>query len=86
MIILQDSNDSLEIILASAIATNQLPYYVSYVDSTNIDYTPAESNGLTNGVTAVPMVNSPSLTTTGLVNKRTVKYISIHNNDTAIER
>ena len=82
MIIL-NSGDSLEVVLSGAVLTLQLPYYVSWVDSTISDHTPGESNGATNNTTIVTAVSSPSTTSGGLVTKRTIKYISIYNQDTA---
>lgn len=77
MIVLADVNDSLEIDLAGAVTTNQLPFVVSYVDITTTAYTPAQNNGTTNNTTAVTLVAAPAAST-----QRQVKFLSVFNADT----
>ena len=67
----------LEIVLGSSATTSQLPFYVAYVDSTSITYVPAQLNGLTNNTSIVTLVPTPLAGTS-----RTIKYVSIHNEDT----
>lgn len=77
MIILQDTNDSIEILLGGSVATNQLPYYAAWVDSTISDFKPGQSNGTSNNTSAVTVTASPVAATT-----RTLKYLSVYNADT----
>jgi hypothetical protein len=77
MIILQDTNDSIEILLGSAVTTNNLPYYAAWADTTTSTFAPGQSNGTSNGVTAVTVVSSPGASTT-----RTLKFLSVYNADT----
>ena len=79
MIVLQNITDSLEIVLSGAVATNQLPFVATYVDSTTTAYSPLRTTGLTNDTTVVTIVASPAASTS-----RTIKTISIQNKDTAI--
>jgi len=78
MIVLQDTNDTLEVDLTSAITTNQLPCTVSWRDITTSGYTPGRSNTNTNSTTAVTIAAAP-----GALTQRVIDYISIFNADTA---
>lgn len=81
MINLVDTNDTLQIVLAGAVTTNQAVIYASWSDrvSTPVtDYLPGELDTLSNGATAVDIVTSPSAG-----NIRQVKHVNIYNNDTA---
>lgn len=77
MIILDATTRSLEVILAGAITTNQLPIVASYVDVTTSAYTPGSSNTVTNNGTAVTAVAAPSAST-----QRQVKLLTVQNADT----
>lgn len=81
MLILDTTGKSLEVILDSAVATNQLPFIVNYVEinTTTFSLTSvSENDGLTNGITAVTILAAPA------ANKsRQVKFLSIYNADTA---
>lgn len=78
MIILDATNRSLEVVLAVAVAANQLPVVASYVDVTTTTYTPGTTTTATNNTTGVTIVAAP-----GAGTQRQVKFISIHNADTA---
>lgn len=78
MIILDAINRSLEIKLAGAISTNNLPVVVSYVDVTTLTYGPLSTPTVTNGVAAVTIAAAPAAST-----QRQIKYISVTNTDTA---
>lgn len=79
-----NSTRSLEIILAGAVTTNQLPFTATYVDHTPntppvipvTTSTPAD--GQTNNAVAVTMVPAPAVGT-----QRTIKRINVYNADTA---
>lgn len=76
MIILSNPS-KLEIVLGGVVTTNQLPFYVAYVDSTSTTYSANQLNGVTNDTTLVDLLTTPTISTT-----RTVKYISVQNEDT----
>jgi len=77
MLILQDTNDTLKVVLASAITTNQLPVIASWRDITATTYSPGQSNGATNSTTDVTLVASPAAST-----QRVIDYVTIFNADT----
>ena len=64
MIILQDTNDSVEILLGGAVTTNQLPFYAAWTDTTTSSFTPGQTNGTTNNASAVTVVSAPGASTT----------------------
>jgi hypothetical protein len=78
--ILLKSTDTLQVLLAGAVATNQCDLSCSYMDvaTDGSSIAPDSSDGVTNGVTAVTWVAAPA---SGLV--RQVKYLSLYNADTA---
>lgn len=78
MIVLQDTNDTLEVVLAGAITTNQLQCSVSWRDITTTGYTPGGSRANTNSTTAVALVAAPGAST-----QRVIDNITIYNADTA---
>jgi len=78
MIVLDATNKSLEIVLAGAVTTNQLPFVATYVDVTTTTYTPGENDGTSNNTTAVTIVSAPAAST-----QRQLKFLSVHNADTA---
>jgi hypothetical protein len=80
MIILDATTKTLEIKLAGAITTSQLPYTVHYVDLLDSDQSVsdiAEGDGTSNSTTAVTVVAAPSASHT-----RQVKHLSVYNADT----
>lgn len=79
MIVLQNSSDTIEIFLAGAVATTELPFYASWIDSSSEGDKKGESVAITSGVTVVTAIPSPKTSATS----RTIQYISIHNSDTA---
>lgn len=80
MIILDSTTESLEILLAGAVTTNQLPFTASYADhnATAPSFTPGSSDGQTNSTTAVTLVGNP-----GAGVQRQVKRLNVYNADTA---
>ena len=80
MFILDSTVKSLQIVLAGAITTNQLPFTTSYVDVTTATQavTPGAQDGVSNSGTAVTVMASPS---SG--NERRLVGFSIQNADTA---
>ncbi len=76
MIVLDATNKSLEIKLAGVVATNQLPWMASFVETST---SPLQStDGTTNGATAVTLVAAP---TSGI--SRLIKGIQLVQADTA---
>lgn len=76
--ILLDSSDSLQVLLAGAVATTQPVLYAAYADHGAGTFTPGSSSGATNGATAVDWIAAPA---SGI--KRQAKYLSLYNADTA---
>jgi hypothetical protein len=77
MLILDNVNRKIEIVLAGAITTNQLPFTASYVDITPTSFLPATNDGASNSTTAVDMVVAPAAST-----QRQLKFVNIYNADT----
>jgi hypothetical protein len=77
MITLSSTTDKIQIILDSAVTTNQLQCYSVYRDTTTTSISPLNNQTITNGVTAVDLVSSPASST-----QRLVEYISVYNSDT----
>lgn len=81
MLSLDATTKSLEIKLAGAVATTELPFVASYVDINQSSFAmtgSGESDGVTNGSTAVTAAAAPAATTT-----RKLNYLSVVNVDTA---
>lgn len=80
MIILDSTLKSLEITLAGAVTTTELPYVLGYVDLLSSDQSISavgSNDGTTNGGTAVSVLAAPASGHT-----RQVKFLSVHNADT----
>ena len=77
---LSNTTEKIEIVLAGAVATNQLEWTASYQDITSAGMTlpQSSSQGLTNSTTAVDMVAAPAAST-----NRQVVHITVYNDDTA---
>ena len=83
-IALTNNTRKLQIVLAGAVATNQLPVTASFSDAASTAYQTIRASGgsqlsNTNGATAVDIVSAPRA---GYI--RTVTDISVRNNDTAV--
>ena len=76
--ILDSTTKSIEIVLAGAVATSQLPCYVSYADITTSTFVPGSSDTQTNNTSTVTLVSAPAAST-----QRQIKTITIYNQDTA---
>jgi hypothetical protein len=76
-LILDTTNKSVKVALASAKTTNELDITASWEDITPTTFTPGAGDIISNGTTPVVAVPSPASTT-----QRRVKYISIYNSDT----
>jgi hypothetical protein len=75
--LLDATTKSLEMLLAAAVTTNQLPVVAFYVDHTTTAATPGEADTQSNSTTAVSIVAAPGAST-----QRQIKSISIFNADT----
>lgn len=78
MILLTETTMSLQVLLAGSPAANQAVLYAAYADHTSTTFVPGEQDALSNGTTAVDIVQAPAAST-----QRQVKYLSIYNADTA---
>lgn len=77
MIILTETTDNIQVVLAGTVATNQLQCFASWRDVTTTTYTPGRSAALTNNTTDVNLVAAPAAST-----QRVVDFISVYNADT----
>ena len=78
MIILESHNKSLQLVLGSAVTTNQLHFSASFADTISASAASGASGGLTNNTTPVTLVAAPACST-----QRKVKSFSVQNADTA---
>jgi hypothetical protein len=78
MIILSETTDNLQVVLAGAVTANQLHCVASYRDITATAYTAGRSVAVTNNTTDVNIVPAPAAST-----QRVVDFISVYNADTA---
>lgn len=78
MIRLDTTTRKLQVVLAGAVSTNQLPVVVSYSDKTSTTYNGATQTAQTNGTIAVDICAAPASSTI-----RDVDYINIYNADTS---
>jgi hypothetical protein len=77
-VILDATTRKIQIVLAAAVAANQLPVVANYVDTTATATTPGSQNAASNSMTAVDVVAAPAAST-----QRIVQSMSIQNADTA---
>jgi hypothetical protein len=77
MIILSQTTDNLQIVLAGNITTNQLQCSTFWRDVTETTYVPGRTIAATNNTTDVNIVAAPAEST-----QRIIDYISIYNADT----
>lgn len=77
MLILTETTDTLQIILAGAITTNHLQAYATWRDITASAFTPGRSVGVSNNTTAVNLVTSPASST-----QRVIDTVIVRNTDT----
>lgn len=78
MILLDATTKSLQVLLGGVVTTNELVYVAGYADLSATGTTLGESDGLTNGATAVTPVAAPAASTV-----RKVTFLNIYNIDTA---
>lgn len=77
--ILDTATKKLQVLLAGAVATNQLVVVASWVDTiSGSTFVPGNFHALTNGATAVDVVAAPAAAT-----QRQIKELSVFNADTA---
>ena len=77
MIILTETTDKIQAVLAGNVTANQLQCYASYRDITTTLYTPGRNTVATNNTTDVDVVGAPAAST-----QRVIDHISIYNADT----
>jgi len=78
MLILTDTDETIQVDLTAAITTNQLQCVASYRDTTATNITAGRQTAATNSTTAVNVVSAPAAST-----QRLVEYLSVYNSDTA---
>lgn len=78
MLVLTETNDSIQVVLNAPVATNQLRCMSVWRDVTTTAYTPGRTLANTNGTNDVSIVPAPSAST-----QRVVDFLSIYNSDTA---
>lgn len=79
MIILSTTTDKVQVVLNTAVTTNQLKCFASYTDTTTTSLTPGRNALTTNNTTAVDLVSSPASST-----QRLVSYMNVYNTDTVL--
>lgn len=77
MIILNNTGDTLQIVLATGRTTNDLDIISTFRDITTTTFTPNKQLSRSNGTNIVSFISSPSLNS-----QRVIDYISINNSDT----
>lgn len=77
MIILTETTDNLQAVLAGTVTTNQLQCFASWRDVNTTDYIPGRTLTNTNNTTDVNLVPAPGAST-----RRVVDFLSIYNHDT----
>lgn len=79
MIILSQTTDKIQVVLAGAVSTNQLPCVASWRDITATpSYVAGRSVANTNNTTDVDLIAAPAATT-----QRVIDFISVYNADIA---
>jgi hypothetical protein len=76
--ILDSTAKSIQVVLSSSVAANQLPITTSWADISTTAFTPGSANTQTNNSTVVSIVAAPAASV-----QRQVKNISIYNADSA---
>lgn len=78
MIVLDTTNDKIQVVLGGTVTTNQLDCYAAWRDITTTTYVPGKNAPATNNTTDVDLVAAPAAST-----QRVVDYLSVYNRDTA---
>lgn len=76
--ILSANTHALEIVLAGAVSTTELDWFVAYADKASNVMTPGSSSGVTTGATSVQIVAPPAAS-----HQIKITFLSIWNTDTA---
>lgn len=80
MIILSETTDNLQIVLAGSVTTNQLQCTTSWRDRTSTTFVAGRTVINTNNTTDVTIAAAPAAST-----QRVIDFINIYNNDTAAQ-
>ena len=78
MIVLTETTDKIQVVLAGNVTANQLQCVSSWRDITTTTYAPGRTLTNTNNTTDVDLVGSPASST-----QRVVDFLSVYNSDTA---
>jgi len=76
--IINNTNETIEIVLAGNVVSTQASFLCSFNEISSTTITPYETNGTSDNTTAVTIMGSPSSS-----NQRQVREINIRNNDAA---
>jgi hypothetical protein len=79
MLVLASTSDKIQVALTGAVTTNQFMCFAAYRDTTSSTISPLRNVTLTNGVSQVDLVGSPSAST-----YRVIEYLSVYNADTVV--
>ena len=77
MIILTETTDNIQVVLGSAVTTNQLQCMSVWRDVTSTTYTPGRTLSVTNNTSDVNIVPAPASST-----QRVIDFLSVYNADT----
>jgi hypothetical protein len=77
VIVLDATTKSLEIILAAAVTTNQLPVVAAYADLDTVSISPGSSDTASNSTSAVTILAAPAAN-----QQRQLKFLNVYNADT----
>lgn len=77
MLVLTETTDKIQVVLAGNVTTNQLQCYANYRDITTTAYTAGRNAINTNNTTDVDLVGAPASST-----QRVIDFLSVFNNDT----
>jgi hypothetical protein len=80
MLVLSETTDKIQIALGSTRITNDMDCFASWRDITASTYTPGRTASNSNGTSDADLVGSPVTST-----QRVIDFISIFNNDTALQ-
>lgn len=77
MLVLSETTDKIQVVLAGNVTANQLQCFASYRDITTTAYTAGRNSVNTNNTTDVDLVGSPGAST-----QRVIDFLSVYNADT----
>lgn len=76
--VINNTNETIELVLTASVATNQASFSCSFNEFSTLTFSGQETNGVSNGTTAVTLISSPSSNY-----QRQMRELLVENNDTA---